>query len=155
MLQRYAPLPAKRVGNGSCVGDWVSIGRRLHRNSPVTGQPVRPVFKRRRQSLVDQKRGKTAAVDKEIRLYFLPRFQHHVADIAGCVLVHRHDPAFNPFHASLFGPATQVLGIAGRIQMVGIVERVLLQKPKSTSSCSHQVRRVNTVVITDAQFFAL
>ena len=89
---------------------------------------MRPILKFGSESLVHQQAGKSAAVDEQISLHRLPRFQHQLGDVTGFGLADLGYFALDPGNAILLREPTKVLRIACGVDMVGVAQPILLQQ---------------------------
>src|SRR4051794_4294136 len=108
VLQRYAPLPTRRVGRRA--GEWIGAARiaAWHRDRAVTRKPMRPVFVTRAKRLFDEQPAKSGAIDKQITFDHGTVDERHRLDIAALAIDFRIDDLpFDAVHAAAFSIAPE------------------------------------------------
>src|SRR3546814_5915974 len=121
VLERDAPLPARRAPRRSRIGMKVRLARRRHRRRAVARQPVRPVLDPHPQRLRHQQPAKARAIDEQVAGDARPRRQLYRGDVAGrAILLDLDDPPFDALDPARFGPLPQVSGIKKGVELISI-----------------------------------
>src|ERR1700722_6747548 len=121
VLQRNAPLPARRPRRGAGERGQHTGALARHGHRPVARQPAGPVLVPGLKCPLDQQAAKPRAVDEKIRLDALSVIQLQRADesvLAAQLLL--HDLALHAHHASCQCIAAQVLRVKTGIEVKGM-----------------------------------
>src|SRR3546814_671903 len=141
MLERDAPLPARRARGRAGERRAIAPQRAGNCDRTVAGQPGGPVGIADAERLPEEQRAEARAVDEEIALHPRAVFERDAGDEAGfAVLLDRDDTAFGAGHPLPLGAAAQVARVAASVELKGIAELRQRRSEEHTSELQSQMR---------------
>ena len=121
VLERNAPLPARRVRGRAGVGQERVGPRRRDRDGAVAGQPVRPVLEADAELLAEQQAAESRAVDEQVAAHAPVVLEPHGGDEPSlAILLDADDPALDPLGAVRFGILAKEAAVSRRVEVEGV-----------------------------------